>query len=73
MLRDDRHPAERGHSRCDLPGQAVIAPDTRQNKTRRNDPRKNASPLHPASRNSSPPPTPNNYARRCYDTKFEKG
>lgn len=39
-LRDDRHPAERGHSLCDLLGEAVIACETRQNKASRNAPRK---------------------------------
>lgn len=40
MLRDYRHPAERGHSLCDLLGLAVIDPYTRQNKASRNYPRK---------------------------------
>ena len=40
MLRDDRHPAERGHSLCELLGEAVIDPYTRQHKTSRNYPRK---------------------------------
>jgi Transposase DDE domain len=40
MLRDYRHPAERGHSLCDLLGAAVIDPYIRQNKTSRNYPRK---------------------------------
>ena len=72
MLRDYRHPVERGHSLCGLLGDAVIDPYTRQNKSSRNYPRKNAS-LHPARRKSSPLPTSNDYARRCFDTKFEKG
>ena len=40
MLRDYRHPVERGHSLCDLLGKAVIDPYTRQNKSSRNYPRK---------------------------------
>lgn len=40
MLRDYRHPVERGHSLCDLLGKAVIDPYTRQNKASRNYPRK---------------------------------
>ena len=40
MLRDDRHPVERGHSLCHLLGEAVIDCDPRQNKASRNSPRK---------------------------------
>ena len=40
MLRDYRHPAERGRSLCDLLGEAVIDPYTRQHKASRNYPRK---------------------------------
>lgn len=40
MLRDYRHPVERGHSLCDLLGEAVIDPYIRQNKASRNYPRK---------------------------------
>lgn len=48
MLRDYRHPVERGHSLCDLLGDAVIDPYTRQNKTSRNYPRpKQESPPGP--------------------------
>jgi hypothetical protein len=40
MLRDYRHPVERGHSLCDLLGEAVVDPYKRQNKANRNYPRK---------------------------------
>ena len=40
MLRDYRHPIERGHNLCDLLGQAVIDDYTRPHKNSRNYPRK---------------------------------
>lgn len=49
MLRDYRHPVERGQSLCDLLGDAVIDPYTRHNKTSRN---------YPLQKQESPPGPP---------------